>query len=315
MQQNNLTVKGVSDDLRAFRVELRASGGGEYLTLLQLNVWRPIFDIVVDWLVIAFAVVFVLEFGWWFAPCAVLVIANRQRALGNILHDAGHRNLHRSHWVNDTLAMALVAPLLFVDLLAYRDSHFRHHLRLGSDADPDKLARPPVGSWLKHYGTHLLTASLWWESAFGHIKGTARVSVLRRLYILGWWAVAYSLLWLHFGSSCLATFLTLWMLSRTTVFHAITIFREMCDHYGLVEGGVFSYTRDIVKKSIWRHLVHPRNNGYHLIHHLLPAVPYYKLEEAQRLFSRTPTYREQSHVCDSYVFGLAPVVRRWHSEE
>jgi len=27
------------------------------------------------------------------APLAVFVIANRQRALGNILHDAGHRNL------------------------------------------------------------------------------------------------------------------------------------------------------------------------------------------------------------------------------
>ncbi len=26
-----------------------------------------------------------------------------------------------------------------------------------------------------------------------------------------------------------------------------------------------------------RWLVHPRNNGYHLTHHLLPAVPYYRL--------------------------------------
>jgi len=305
-------VEGVIDHLKTFRVELRDSGGSEYLTLLRLSVWRPIFDIVFDWLVIAFAVVLVLEFGWWFAPCAVLVIANRQRALGNILHDAGHRNLHRSHWVNDTLAMALVAPLVFADLLAYRDSHFRHHLRLGSDADPDKLARQPVGSWLKHYGTHLLAAPLWWESAIGHIKN-ARVSALRKFYIFGWWVLACSLLWRLFGSSCIATFLALWMLSRTTAFHAITIFREMCDHYGLLEGGVFSYTRDIVKKSIWCYLVHPRNNGYHLTHHLLPAVPYYKLQEAQRLFSMTPIYRKKCQVCDSYVFGLAPAVRRWRS--
>lgn len=305
-------VEGVFDDLRTFRVDLRASGGSEYLALLQLSFWRPIFDIVLDWLVIAFAVVLVLKVGWWFAPCAVLVIANRQRALGNILHDAGHRNLHRSHWVNDTLAMALVAPLIFADILVYRESHLRHHQQLGSDADPDKLSRRPFGSWTKHYCTHLLKASLWCDSAIGHIKN-GRVSALRKLYIFGWWALLCFLLWRLFGSSCLVTFLALWMLSRTTAFHAITIFREMCDHYGLVEGGVFSYTRDIVKKNIWCYLVHPHNNGYHLTHHLLPAVPYYKLQEAQRLFSMTPTYREKSHVCDSYVFGVAPAVRRWRS--
>jgi len=310
MQQNNLTAKGVLDDLRTFRVELRSAGGTEYLTLLQLSVWRPIFDIAVDGFVIAFSVALVMKFGWFFAPCAVLVIANRQRSLGNILHDAGHRNLHRSGWVNDTLAVALVAPLIFADLRAYRDAHFRHHLRLGSDTDPDKLTRQPIDSWLKHYGTYLLAAPLWWESAIGHLKN-ARVSALRKLYILGWWAIVSFMLGNLFGLNFLATFLALWMLSRTTAFHAITIFREMCDHYGLVEGGVFSYTRDIVKKSIWCYLVHPRNNGYHLTHHLLPAVPYYRLQQAQQLFSMTPTYREQCNVCDSYVFGLTPAVRRW----
>jgi fatty acid desaturase len=38
------------------------------------------------------------------APLAVVLIANRQRALGNILHDAGHRNLWRDRRRNDLVA-------------------------------------------------------------------------------------------------------------------------------------------------------------------------------------------------------------------
>jgi fatty acid desaturase len=104
------------------------------------------------------------------------------------------------------------------------------------------------------------------------------------------------------------------MLARATAFHAITTFREMCDHYGLAEGGVISFSRDILKNSAWYSLVHPHNNGYHLTHHLLPAVPYYKLPQAQGLFATMPTYQEQCHVCDSYVFGRTPAVLRWSSE-
>ena len=233
MQEHNLTANGVFDDLSSFRAELREHAGGAYLQLLQLNVWRPILDIVVDWLVIALAVLAVLRLGWWVAPLSLVVLANRQRALGNILHDAGHRNLHRSRQVNDTLAAAPVAPLVFADLDAYRDAHFRHHLKLGSAADPDKLARPRRKTWVLHYLQHLLSAPMWWGSVVGHLASSS-VPPLRKAYIAAWWAVACGAIAALAGGTALVTFLTLWMLARATAFHAITTFREMCDHYGLV---------------------------------------------------------------------------------
>lgn len=300
-------------DLSSFRAELREHADGRYQPLLRLNVWRPLIDVVIDWTLIASAVALFVEVGLWCAPIAVLLIANRQRALGNILHDAGHRNLHRTRCVNDTLASALVAPLVFADLAAYRESHFRHHLQLGSKADPDKLDRPGTGTWSRHYRTHLLCARLWWGSVVGHL-GSASVSLWGKLYIVAWWIAVCSLLAVLAGQTYVVAFVALWMLARATAFHAITTFREMCDHYGLVEGGVLSFTRDILKTSCWYGLVHPRNNGYHLTHHLLPAVPYYNLPQAQRLFASTLTYREQGHVCDSYLFGQTPAVRRWATE-
>lgn len=261
--QQDLAVIGVSDDISAFRTELRKHAGDQYLNLLQLNVWRPLLDILLDWMTIAAAVALVLAFGWWLAPVAVVVVANRQRALGNILHDAGHRNLHRSRQINDTLAAALIAPLLFADLATYRDLHLRHHQQLGSSTDPDKLTRPLARSWLQHYRCHLLSAPHWCSSVFGHLASPG-IGRRRKLYITAWWMLACLIIATLAGAHCLATFLALWMLARATAFHAITTFREMCDHYGLAEGGVISFTRDVLKNtrdvlknSAWYSLVQP----------------------------------------------------------
>ncbi|MBL8362437.1 MAG: fatty acid desaturase, partial [Rubrivivax sp.] len=90
--------------------------------------------------------------------------------------------------------------------------------------------------------------------------------------------------------------------------------REMCDHFGLRPGGILSFTRDMAVRGPARWLIHPRNNGYHLTHHLLPAVPYYHLPRAHALFRRLPAYRAHGTVCDAYFAGPAAVVRAWERE-
>ncbi|MFT4269055.1 MAG: hypothetical protein QM586_17860 [Xenophilus sp.] len=47
---------------------------------------------------------------------AVLVIANRQRAIGNSVHEAGHMNLHRGPAINDAMASVPFAPVAFNDI-------------------------------------------------------------------------------------------------------------------------------------------------------------------------------------------------------
>ena len=101
----------------------------------------------------------------------MLLIGNRQRAIGNILHDAAHRNLSRRRWINDGLAVAIVAPLAFLSLRSYRAAHFAHHLDLGHARDPDLLptteSRP--AKWWREYARQLASGSAWMGSIAGHV--------------------------------------------------------------------------------------------------------------------------------------------------
>lgn len=305
------TRSNVLADIALLRHSLHRAGS-PHLPLLKLNGWRPACDVVVDLATIGAALAVALH-APWASPLALLLLGNRQRALGNLLHDAAHRNLTRDRRVNDGVTQALIAPLLFVSLYHYRELHFRHHLELGTlQADPDLIPMPPVKarSWVSAVAVNALSIRAVLGSLFGHLLDRA-VPRTARLYIVAWWAVLFAALVAATGIGPTATMFALWLAARATVFHVITTVREMCDHHGLVPGGVFSFTRDIRTAGLWTVLIHPRNNAYHLTHHLLPAIPYYRLPEAQRLFATRPEYRERAQVCRAYFAGPERAVAAW----
>ncbi|HEY3536941.1 MAG TPA: fatty acid desaturase [Trinickia sp.] len=273
---------------------------------------RPAFDIAFDWALILLATSALFRFGAAVALPAFLVIANRQRALGNLLHEGGHRNLYRAPRCNDFVARVFLAPALLIDLERYRATHARHHAMLGMPAyDPDYIG-PGMERFPDWWGTYcrlLFSWRSWLASLFGHVIDH-HVSVMRRLMLLAWWIAVWGSLASIAGARYAEVFVVSWYLAKATGFHAITVLREMCDHYGLHPGGIYSFTRDIVVRRRWRWLVHPHNNGYHLTHHLMPSVPYYRLPAAWKAVSQLPSYRSRSIVCTAYLWGRGAVVRR-----
>ena len=281
--------------------------------MVSTTVWRPLIDMGCDGALVFAAVLAVITWGPWLVPLAVLVIGNRQRALGNILHDAGHRNLSRRRRVNDGIATLFLAPLLFADIRRYRDLHARHHRHLGDDQrDPDYLSTPIEWPrhWWQSFVSQLVNSAAWRSSVVGHL-GDPALSWQARGWILSWWTGALVLAVVAVGVKATLIGGMLWVLARATSFHAITTFREMCDHHGREPGGVFSFTRDMVSTGPWRWLIHPRNNGYHLTHHLWPAVPYYRLPHAHQALMSDPVAGGRMSRCTGYFFGTAAVVRAW----
>lgn len=301
----------ILSDIALLRQSLRRAGS-PHLPLLQLDIWRPLQDIAMDIGMIVAALALAVGEPWT-TPVALLILGNRQRALGNILHDAAHRNLTRNRRLNDLITRALIAPLLFLSLSRYRDLHFRHHLDLGAQgADPDLIPIPRLKarSWVQALSLNALSQPAIVGSIFGHLLDGA-VPWQGRLYIVAWWAMLCWLLAAAVGPETAGGVLIVWLVARATAFHLITTFREMCDHHGLVPGGVFSFTRDVKATGLWSVLIHPRHNAYHLTHHLLPAVPYYHLPQAQHLFASLPPYQSRARVCRAYFGGDEPVVTEW----
>ncbi|PTB17558.1 fatty acid desaturase [Trinickia symbiotica] len=282
-------------------------------TMTSPDVFNVVSDIVFDWTSVALAMLMLHRFGWWSAPAVVVWIGNRQRALGNLLHDAAHRNLACSSFINDTLARLCIAPALLNSLALYRELHARHHAWLGDPRfDPDYIAvRPEPGeSWYKPFFKVSLTLPAWLASTFGHVR-LLRLTWLQLCGIIAWWAAILGAITLAWGAHVAGHFVCFWMLARATVFHVITTFRELCDHFGLRPGGIFHYTRDVSSDSLWRWIIHPRNNGYHLTHHLIPSIPYHRLAHAHRALLALPAFAGAARVCHTYFRGPEAVVREW----
>jgi fatty acid desaturase len=299
----------VSKDLRQIKQCLDRSNCDKAV-LFQTNVFRSLLHIALDWSCLFAALWAVMLWGWWAAPVSLLVIGNRQRALGNVLHDCAHRNVSRRSQVNDLIARTLVAPLLFADFEQYRKTHLAHHMHLGHPQnDPDYMscAGGTRNCWRETFRANVINPRLWGSTLVGDF---AKPLVAQKLlYIALWWTVLLVCIGLIAGWQTSGVFLALWFAARATVFFLITLFREMCDHFGRTSGGIFQYSRDITARCVLRYIVHPKNNGYHLTHHLLPTVPYYHLPAAHHALMKLAIFQQHACICTSYFFGKQAVVR------
>lgn len=298
----------VSEDLRQIRRGLNDIGRDK-ADLFQTSVRRSMLHIALDWSWIFAALWATIQWGWWAVPVSLLVIGNRQRALGNVLHDCGHRNVSRRPQVNDRIARALLAPFLFADFEQYRKTHLAHHMHLGhSQHDPDYMqpARTHRHCWRETFYANLLSPRLWISTLAGDL--TKPIGATKQLYIALWWTALLVFMGFIAGWQTAGIFLALCLTARATAFFVITLFREMCDHFGRTPGGIFQFSRDITARGVLRYIVHPKNNGYHLTHHLLPTVPYHHLPTAHEALSQLPVFQQHACICTSYLFGKQAVV-------
>lgn len=58
---------------------------------------------------------------------AMILLAGRQLGLSVLMHDAGHRTLFATPWLNDVVGQWLCAAPVFNDLPAYAKGHLEHH--------------------------------------------------------------------------------------------------------------------------------------------------------------------------------------------
>ncbi len=301
--KNAAEVREVATDLRSRLTK------EEFTNLMKPVDFESCTSFAFDWTAIIASVFAVNQLGPWAAPVALIVIGSRQRALSNLVHDASHGNLFRNRKVNDIVSNFFGAYPMFDSVESYRKSHMDHHRHLGSlELDPDSKSHlrygyndqqpKKVSAW-KIYRDLFLNLSAWKDSVLGGAFSLDRVTQLKVTVSI---TLAMSAIAWAAGPAFATSLIVLWVLSRMTAYHAIRLFAEFLDHAGLEQGTVLSFTRNLPHKGLLASCFHPHEDTYHLIHHLLPKIPHYKLGEAHAALTKNERY-VSAHHCDAYFNG------------
>jgi len=302
------TVLGETAEM--WRYATKAGIAAELKTLHHPRPARFLAAAILDWGLIILSTGAVLQWGWIASPLAIFVIGNRQRALGNLLHDASHwsMDVHRKRAAG--IANVLFCWPLSVSMPVYRREHNQHHRFLGNPAyDPDfiqdegDLRRGPLAVW---WG-QVRSWPLFREAVFGNF---GRMKRSAQLGVAAWWIVVLGLVARFGGVYAALVFGALWLVSKATVFHGITAFREISDHVGLTPGSLVGFSRNHPFQGWLGPVFHPHNNGYHLLHHLTPGIPFHAIPRAHELLESWPPYAAGEQ-CRSYFSGRNSAVASW----
>ena len=226
---------------------------------------------------------------WWVIPATVLhgfIIA----CLFAPFHECGHNTPFKTRWLNSAVYY-LTGLMLLEFTLRFRYQHADHHTYTQEEGrDPQILSiGEKLGGWLyyasaiPHFQVHFSTLR---RIPFGnltedekvYVPESARPKVQREA--LFFWAVYAAVVAVSIGFQSWAAVI-FWLIPRFAGEPLQRIIR-MAEHVGCAyNGNVFENTRTQFTFAPIRWLCW--NMPYHVEHHAIPLVPFYKLPELHKI--------------------------------
>ena len=265
--------------------------------------------LVTDWALIIFSLWLVAAYpNPLTLIIAVAIIGARQLGLSVIMHEASHRTLFRSKWLNDAAGNWLAAYWVYLSVDLYRPYHLKHHAHTGTENDPDLHLRsgyPTSRASMRRKITRDLTGVVGFKRLVGTTRllmqaarggggadaprveflggandpGAARRAirgfvVTQALLLAVLWALGYP--WL-FG---------VWALAWLTTLNLVTRLRSIAEH-AMTDLGEdpFRNTRTVHTRWWEALFIAPHNVAYHLEHHLLMTVPASNLPRMHKMLN------------------------------
>ncbi|AUX45106.1 delta(12)-fatty acid dehydrogenase [Sorangium cellulosum] len=209
--------------------------------------------------------------GWVSPVTAVIAAAVAAYAVFTPMHEAGHRSLARSALLNGVIGR-LSGVLLMAPFLAVRHFHVEHHKHTNeADQDPDHWSgRGPWWLLPLRWATQDLYYYYLFLRSYRAQKRGERIETVATM------AVFLGLVALAFGLGYGEVVLLYWIApARVAIFFLAFAF-DYLPHYphGVTAAQDRYRATRAVDSAIFNVLLFGQN--YHLIHHLYPAVPFYR---------------------------------------
>ncbi|KYF54732.1 hypothetical protein BE04_17960 [Sorangium cellulosum] len=255
---------------------------------------------------------------------AIFFIGGRQRALAGVLHQACYGTLMSSTKIGATLGATLAGYPMLQSFTGYRLSHVvNHHGRFGDpQRDPDYLQYQRIGLCGQNLRRERLRKYLLTlagpRSTLSYIAYLVRHRILHKeeasweryvriVGLLTIFVVAGATGWL-------GVLVAYWFVPLVTTQVWIGAIAELLEHYPLIE----TAPRVDIYMTWNRHynpverflLGEEEGEGYHLVHHIFPRVPLWRLKEVDAILRRDPAYadlkRPRGLAALSTVFASLP---------
>ena len=214
----------------------------------------------------------------WVAAFLIMPIA--QNRLFILHHEAAHRVLFSSRWINDLVGINLVGWLTFgTGGHGYRIGHINHHRDEFGTKEPDfgLYARYPIttASMRRKHRRDLTGVS-----AFRIVRPRfQRLGEVRHRRLTYWFLAGQVLVFSAFWATGHPwLYLLLWVLPWATLYQGLNRVRAIAEHAGMTRSDDRRRTTHHVRQSLVARLIMvPFGVGYHLAHHADMTVPYRNL--------------------------------------
>lgn len=253
---------------------------------------------------------------------AVFFIGGRQRAIAGVLHMATHRAFMARHRVGSVIGAVLCGYPLLQSFSGYRASHLGdHHGRLGDpERDPDyrqyrdnglcgeNLSRAALQRYLRTVISPRATASYLLYLVRHRILAQGERTDERWLRIA---LLAAVLAWAVLGGwwQWLVLF---WFVPLVTTQVWIGAVAELLEHFPLIETAprldIYMSWNRIYGLGTRFLLGEKDGEGFHLVHHLFPRTPMWRLREVDAILRSDPVYAALPSLSGPFA-GLGNIYR------
>lgn len=235
---------------------------------------------------------------------AVFFIGSRYRALSNIIHECTHFAFTYDRAWNNHVGRLLSIPM-FYSFDSYREVHLSHHRHTGDyekDLDFKNLKRFRFHDMMNKQAIirHFLT-SITLQHVPEYIGRTVFkkgegifFNTLRAIYVSTLVFVPFI-----FGLESVVTWILIGyvVIPYATALQIISYWGDALDHGGLFhqDDELLQTRNSVVKNPMLRAVLFPRNDCFHLVHHLFPHIPAAELPRCHAELLKFEKYAALDH--------------------